>query len=56
MLCKINKPNACAMPRELLGPDLITVILTMASADRRQRILERHSGDVASADLFDVKR
>jgi len=38
--------------RELLGPDLIIIVLTMKSADRRERILTRHSGDV-SADVLD---
>jgi len=39
--------------RELLGPDLIIIVLTMKSADRRERILSRHSGDLNAADMLD---
>jgi len=42
-----------AAMREQLGPDLIIIVLTMSTADRRERILARHKGDVKSADLFD---
>jgi len=42
-----------ALMRELLGPDLIIIVLTMSSADRRQRIVERHHGDEHSADVLD---
>jgi len=42
-----------AMMRSLLGPDLIIVVLSMSSADRRARVLERHGGDASSADLMD---
>ena len=41
--------------RELLGPDLIIIVLTMSSADRRQRIIERHHGDEHAADVLDVR-
>jgi len=40
--------------REVLGPDLIIVVLTMASADRRERILARHKGDAKAADVLDM--
>ena len=40
--------------REWLGPDLVIVVLTMSSADRRKRILARHSDDVNTADMMDV--
>jgi len=39
--------------RAQLGADLIIIVLTMSSADRRERILERHQGDTQSADMFD---
>jgi len=39
--------------REILGPDLIIIVLTMPRAERRERILRRHHGDEKSADLFD---
>jgi len=39
--------------REVLEPDLIIIMLTMPRAERRERILRRHQGDVQSADLFD---
>ena len=42
--------------REHFGPDLIIIVLTMSSADRRERILARHQGDVKTADLFDVRK
>ena len=41
--------------RTLLGPDLIIIVLTMSSVDRRERILERHQGNVQTADMFDVR-
>jgi len=40
--------------REVIGADLIIIVLTMSSADRRERILARHKGDVKAADLFDI--
>merc|ERR1719320_1584549 len=42
-----------AAVRQVLGPDLIIIVLTMNSADRRNRILARHSGDVSAADMLD---
>jgi len=43
-----------AAMREVLGPELIIVVLTMSSADRRERILSRHKGNLKAADLFDT--
>ena len=40
--------------RKFLGSDLIFVNLTMSMEERRARVLQRHSGDEASADLMDV--
>jgi len=48
MTAKIRK-----FMRDLLGPDLIIVVLTMSSTDRRARVLARHEGDSSSADLMD---
>merc|ERR1719427_995517 len=42
-----------AFMREKLGSDLIIVVLTMSSSDRRHRILSRHKGDTNSADIMD---
>ena len=42
--------------RNILGPDLVIVCLTMSDSARRERVLERHGGDVNSADLMDVRR
>ena len=42
--------------RNILGPDLLIVCLTMSDSARRERVLERHGGDVNSADLMDVSR
>jgi len=39
--------------RECLGADLIIIVLTMSSADRRERVLARHGDDVDAADLMD---
>merc|ERR1712179_620249 len=41
--------------REVLGPDLIIIMLTMPRAERRERILRRHQGDVQSVDLFESR-
>ena len=43
-----------ATMRECLGADLIIIVLTMSSADRRERVLARHADDVNAADLMDV--
>ena len=40
--------------REVIGPDLVFINLQMSSEDRRKRVLERHVGDEASADMMDV--
>ena len=37
-----------------LGDQLIIVYLTMSMEERRARVLQRHSGDEASADMMDV--
>merc|ERR1711936_1541724 len=42
-----------AFMREKLGSDLVIVVLTTSSSDRRERILSRHKGDTNSADLMD---
>ena len=40
--------------REWLGQDLIIVILTMSSEDRRERVLLRHEGSTEAADMMDA--
>ena len=40
--------------RKILGSDLIFVNLTMSMEERRARVLQRHSGDEASANIGDV--
>jgi len=40
--------------RRWLGGDLVIVILTMSSEDRRERILQRHEGSTDAADLMDT--
>ena len=40
--------------RKVLGEELVIVSLTMSMEERRERVLARHSGDEASADLMDV--
>ena len=40
--------------RKWLGDDLIIIVLTMSSADRRERVLARHADDVNAADIMDV--
>ena len=42
--------------REVIGPDLVFINLQMSSEDRRKRVLERHVGDEASADMMDVSK
>jgi len=39
--------------REVLGPDLIIVSLSLSNTDRRERILERHQGDETTANRMD---
>ena len=38
----------------MLGDELVIVSLTMSMEERRQRVLARHSGDKAAADMMDV--
>jgi len=40
--------------RTWLGQDLVIVILTMSSEDRRDRILLRHEGSTEAADMMDA--
>ena len=40
--------------RRWLGEDLVIVILTMSSLDRRERILQRHQGSTEAADIMDT--
>ena len=40
--------------RGWLGQELIIVVLTMSSADRRERILQRHEGSTEAADMMDT--
>ena len=40
--------------RRWLGEDLVIVIMTMSSADRRERILQRHAGSTQAADMMDA--
>ena len=41
--------------REILGPDLVFIILDMSQEDRRKRVLKRHDGSEGAADLMDVR-
>ena len=49
-----NCVNDQLLFREVIGPDLVFINLQMSSEDRRKRVLERHVGDEASADMMDV--
>ena len=40
--------------REILGPGLIIINLTMSSEDRRKRVLKRHGDNETAADMMDV--
>ena len=40
--------------RTELGEDLVIVVLSMSSEERRERVLLRHDGDVSLADKMDV--
>ena len=42
--------------REVFGADLMIIVLTMDSADRRERVIARHDGDVQAADMLDVRK
>ena len=46
--------NVSLRYRSVLGPDLIILVLSMTSEERRNRVLLRHDGDVSSADKMDV--
>ena len=37
-----------------MGPELIIVVLSMTSEERRKRVLLRHDGDLSAADKMDV--
>ena len=43
-----------ALLRSVLGPDLIILVLSMTSEERRSRVLLRHDGDLSAADKMDV--
>lgn len=47
------KKDARTLMRKILGDQLVIVSLTMSMEERRKRVLARHSGDEASADLMD---
>ena len=40
--------------RKELGEDLVIVVLSMSSKERRERVLLRHDGNVSLADKMDV--
>ena len=44
----------CYTSREIIGPDLVFVILRMSNEDRRKRVVERHLGDENITDIMDV--
>ena len=44
----------CNISREIIGPDLVFVILKMSNEDRRKRVVERHLGDENITDIMDV--
>ena len=48
--------DARAYLRKVLGPDLVIICLIMSDSARRERVLERHQGDVGTADMMDVSR
>ena len=54
--CVLLNKDVRSEVRKVLGPDLVIVCLTMPYADKRERVLERHDGDVTSADMMDVSR
>ena len=41
--------------RRILGPQLIFILLSMPSEDRRKRIMARHKNDEAASEMMDVK-
>merc|ERR550517_2460306 len=48
----LNKETRDHM-RKVLGEELVIVSLTMSMEERRERVLARHSGDKAAADMMD---
>ena len=40
--------------RKILGPQLVFILLTMPSEDRRMRILSRHKNDEGAVDMMEV--
>ena len=40
--------------RKILGPQLVFILLSMPSEDRRQRILSRHKNDKSAVEMMDV--
>ena len=40
--------------RKILGPQLVFILLTMPSEDRRKRILSRHKDDEGAVEMMDV--
>ena len=43
------------MTRDILGPDLVFINLWMSAEERRRRILQRHKGDAAAANVMNVR-
>ena len=41
--------------RDILGPDLVFINLWMSAEERRRRILQRHKGDTAAANVMNVR-
>ena len=44
----------CGHCREILGPQLVFILLSMPSEDRRKRIAERHKDDETAVHMMDV--
>ena len=44
----------CGCCREILGPQLVFILLSMPSEDRRKRIAERHKDDETAVQMMDV--
>lgn len=40
--------------RKILGPQLVFILLTMPSEDRRKRIMSRHKNDEGAVEMMDV--
>ena len=54
LLVENLKGNPCNFYRDILGPQLVFINLTMNDKDRNQRVLERHEGDEKSVEIFEV--